>query len=182
MSWIKGCSGVSFAPIMWVGVAFLAAVGWGVGLLGVGIIALGGQATRKYFALKLEVASSLSIASFTAEWGTLAPRGLGTRRRWLPSGLGERLCTHDSLCLGQVDEQTALGFCAVGCLPHVCDLIGAEAGANQELGGRRQGDLELRIEGETHAPRGRSRRGYGCSDTQYLAICRPDLRADRLDP
>jgi hypothetical protein len=39
---------------IWVGMAFLADVGWGVGLLGIGIIALGAQATRKYFALKLD--------------------------------------------------------------------------------------------------------------------------------
>jgi len=39
---------------IWVGIAFLTHVGWGVGLLGVGIIALGAQAARKYFALKLD--------------------------------------------------------------------------------------------------------------------------------
>ncbi len=39
---------------IWTGIAFLAHVGWGVGLLGVGIITLGAQAARKYFALKLE--------------------------------------------------------------------------------------------------------------------------------
>jgi len=39
---------------IWVGVALFAHLGWGVGLLGVGIITLGVQATRKYFGLKLE--------------------------------------------------------------------------------------------------------------------------------
>src|SRR5512134_1938682 len=39
---------------IWTGIAFLADVGWGPGLLGVGIITLGGQAARKYFALRLE--------------------------------------------------------------------------------------------------------------------------------
>jgi len=39
---------------IWVGIAFLTHVGWGVGLLGVGILALGAQAARKYFALKLD--------------------------------------------------------------------------------------------------------------------------------
>ena len=39
---------------IWVGVALFAHIGWGVGLLGVGIIILGAQVARKYFALKLE--------------------------------------------------------------------------------------------------------------------------------
>ena len=39
---------------IWIGVALFAHVGWGVGLLGVGIIMLGAQMTRKYFGLKLE--------------------------------------------------------------------------------------------------------------------------------
>jgi len=40
---------------IWIGIALLADVGWGVGLLGVGIITLGGQVMRKYFALRVEV-------------------------------------------------------------------------------------------------------------------------------
>jgi hypothetical protein len=39
---------------MWVGIAFLADVGWGWGLLGVGIIILGEAAVRRYLALKIE--------------------------------------------------------------------------------------------------------------------------------
>ena len=39
---------------IWIGIAFLADFGIGVGLLGVGIIVLGEQAVRKYFNLKLE--------------------------------------------------------------------------------------------------------------------------------
>ena len=39
---------------IWTGVAFMAHVGWGPGLLGVGIITLGAQTARKYFGLKLE--------------------------------------------------------------------------------------------------------------------------------
>ncbi len=39
---------------IWVGIAFLANIGMGIGLLGVGIITLGGQVARKYFKLKLE--------------------------------------------------------------------------------------------------------------------------------
>ncbi len=40
---------------IWVGIAFVAHVGWGTGLLGVGIITIGGQVIRKYFGLRLEV-------------------------------------------------------------------------------------------------------------------------------
>ena len=39
---------------IWTGIAFLTDIGWGPGLLGVGIITLGAQAARKYFGLKLE--------------------------------------------------------------------------------------------------------------------------------
>jgi hypothetical protein len=39
---------------IWTGLAFLMDVGWGAGLLGVGIITLGGQATRRYLGLELE--------------------------------------------------------------------------------------------------------------------------------
>jgi len=39
---------------IWIGIALFAHVGWGTGLLGVGIIILGAQVTRKYFGLKLE--------------------------------------------------------------------------------------------------------------------------------
>ncbi len=39
---------------IWIGIAFLADVGWGVGLLGIGVIALGAQGARKYFNLPVE--------------------------------------------------------------------------------------------------------------------------------
>jgi len=39
---------------IWVGIALFINLDLGVGLLGVGIIILGGQAARKYFGLKLE--------------------------------------------------------------------------------------------------------------------------------
>jgi len=39
---------------IWMGIALFGHLGWGVGLLGVGIITLGVQAVRKYFELKLE--------------------------------------------------------------------------------------------------------------------------------
>jgi hypothetical protein len=39
---------------IWIGLALLADVGWGVGLLGVGIITLGVQGARKHFTLELD--------------------------------------------------------------------------------------------------------------------------------
>jgi hypothetical protein len=39
---------------IWIGVALLSNLGWGIGLLGVGVIILGKQVTRKYMALTLE--------------------------------------------------------------------------------------------------------------------------------
>lgn len=39
---------------IWIGLALLLNVGWGVGLIGVGIIILGAQASRRYLALKLD--------------------------------------------------------------------------------------------------------------------------------
>jgi hypothetical protein len=39
---------------IWVGIAFIAHIGWGAGLFGVGIITLGTQVARNYFGLKLE--------------------------------------------------------------------------------------------------------------------------------
>lgn len=39
---------------VWVGIALLADVGWGIGLLGVGVITLGEQMARRYFGLELE--------------------------------------------------------------------------------------------------------------------------------
>jgi len=40
---------------IWIGIAFLAGLSNGIGLLGVGIITLGGQAVRNYYNLKLEL-------------------------------------------------------------------------------------------------------------------------------
>jgi len=39
---------------IWIGIALLSNLSWGIGLLGVGIIILGKQATRKYMALRFE--------------------------------------------------------------------------------------------------------------------------------
>ena len=43
------------AFFVWLGYAFLADVGWGVGLIGVGVIILGEQAARALFRLGIEV-------------------------------------------------------------------------------------------------------------------------------
>lgn len=40
--------------LIWIGIAFLANLGFGVGLLGVGVITLGVQAARRFCDLKLE--------------------------------------------------------------------------------------------------------------------------------
>ena len=39
---------------IWVGISFLLDVGWGVGLLGIGVIPLAEQAARKFFGLSVE--------------------------------------------------------------------------------------------------------------------------------
>lgn len=39
---------------VWIGIALLANFGWGIGLLGVGILILGGQMARKYMGLRFE--------------------------------------------------------------------------------------------------------------------------------
>jgi hypothetical protein len=39
---------------IWAGIALLANIGWGLGLLGIGIIALGVQAARRYFDLPID--------------------------------------------------------------------------------------------------------------------------------
>lgn len=42
---------------IWIGIALLSSFGWGIGLLGVGIIILGKQVTRKYMAMGFETFS-----------------------------------------------------------------------------------------------------------------------------
>jgi hypothetical protein len=50
--------------LVWIGVALLANLGWGIGLLGVGILILGKQVTRKYMALALEMSAVVVGALF----------------------------------------------------------------------------------------------------------------------
>ncbi len=53
---------------IWIGIAFLAHVGWGIGLLGVGAIALGAQVTRKFFGLRADP-FGLAVGIVSALWG-----------------------------------------------------------------------------------------------------------------
>ncbi len=53
---------------IWIGTASLANVGWGAGLLGVGVITLGTQAARKYYGLPVE-RFWLVIGVVFAVWG-----------------------------------------------------------------------------------------------------------------
>jgi hypothetical protein len=39
---------------IWIGIALLANLGWGIGLLGVGLLILGGQIARRIVALRIE--------------------------------------------------------------------------------------------------------------------------------
>jgi hypothetical protein len=71
---------------VWVGLAFLASVGWGVGLLGVGIITLGGQLARKYVGLPLE-GFSLVIGAMFLFGGLWELVGLHVGRAPLPTAL-----------------------------------------------------------------------------------------------
>jgi hypothetical protein len=53
---------------IWIGVAFLANVGWGAVLLGIGLIAFGTQAARRYFGLPAE-RFWLIIGTVFVVWG-----------------------------------------------------------------------------------------------------------------
>jgi hypothetical protein len=69
---------------VWIGVALIANIGWGIGLVGVSIIMLGEQMARKYF--------SLEPGGFLdRHWRPLSPRrGIGTVE--VPVGLVPILC------------------------------------------------------------------------------------------
>lgn len=53
---------------IWVGFAFLANIGWGAGLVGVGMIAIGGEAARKYFGVPVNW-FWLIMGSLFVVWG-----------------------------------------------------------------------------------------------------------------
>jgi hypothetical protein len=74
---------------IWIGIALLSRFSWGVGLLGVGIIILGKQATRKYMAFGFETFEVVCGALFVLGdvWALLSvPIGLvpvfALRRVW----------------------------------------------------------------------------------------------------
>ncbi len=64
------------AFFVWVGVALLANLSWGIGMLGVGIIVLGMQAVGKYMALTLDIFWLLVGALFVVAgvWALLSVR------------------------------------------------------------------------------------------------------------
>ena len=50
---------------IWVGIALLANIGWGIALLGIGVLILGGQVARKYLGLGFEAFWILAGIFFT---------------------------------------------------------------------------------------------------------------------
>ena len=69
---VKGLDAVGWGTFfIWIGIAFLAHVGWGVGLLGVGVIALGAQVTRRYLGLSAD-RFGLAVGIIFAVWGVSA--------------------------------------------------------------------------------------------------------------
>ena len=70
---------------IWVGVAFLANVGWGFGILGVGVIALGTQMARKYLALPIERFWVVMGIVFSA-WGGFQLLDIQLRDWSIPGG------------------------------------------------------------------------------------------------
>lgn len=76
---------------VWMGIAFLADVGWGIGLLGVGVIALGGQLARRYFSLPLDQ-FGLVIGIIFAVCGVWELLNIQLGQRSVPGGLVPILC------------------------------------------------------------------------------------------
>lgn len=56
------------AFFIWVGIGFLTNIGWGVGLLGIGIIVIGGEAVRRYLGLPVNW-FWLTMGSLFVVWG-----------------------------------------------------------------------------------------------------------------
>ena len=67
----------------WLGIAFLADVGWGWGLLGVGVIALSEQAARRYFGLSVQGFGLVTGVVFIA-WGLWELLAIGLGGAFLP--------------------------------------------------------------------------------------------------
>lgn len=66
--------------LVWVGVAILANVGWGAGILGVGVLALGGQVVRKAMGLRLD-GFGMFVGLVATMWGIwqLLDLGVGAK-------------------------------------------------------------------------------------------------------
>ncbi len=73
---------------IWIGIAFLADVGWGVGLLGVGMIAIGAQLARKYFGVRIEWFGLVIGIAFVV-WGAWELLRIHAS---IPGGLAPTLC------------------------------------------------------------------------------------------
>ncbi len=76
---------------IWMGIAFLADVGWGVGLLGVGVITLGGELARKYFGLAFEP-FWVVIGLVFLVWGAWELLGIQLGKAAIPTSFLPILC------------------------------------------------------------------------------------------
>lgn len=74
------------AFLIWIGSTLLVNVGWGMGLLGVGVIALGIQAARKYFGLPVE-RFWLMFGIVFVLWGIWELLSIQLGDAWIPVGL-----------------------------------------------------------------------------------------------
>ncbi len=70
---------------IWVGIAVLADVGWGIALLGVGAIPLAAEAARKYLGLRVERFWVFAGCGFVA-WGGLLLLDIQLREASIPGG------------------------------------------------------------------------------------------------
>lgn len=73
--------------LVWIGVGFLANVGWGWGLLGVGAIVLGAQAARKYSGLSTDGFGMVFGIVFVV-WGAWDLLNIRLGEASIPGGLG----------------------------------------------------------------------------------------------
>lgn len=71
---------------IWIGIAFLADLGWSIGVLGVGVIALAVQAARVYCGLPIEF-FGLGMGIAMVAWGTWHLFGLAPGELDLPGGV-----------------------------------------------------------------------------------------------
>lgn len=72
--------------LIWTGAAFLTNMRWGVALIGIGVIVLGGQAARKFFRLRVEW-FWLALGFVFAVWGILDSLQVQFGESLIPGGL-----------------------------------------------------------------------------------------------